>query len=69
MGQMARLLANSTLPVDFRDSILGLDPRNIELIWHHLYRRFTGGGGFKNKAALDNPEALELFKDLAELRT
>ncbi len=46
VGQMARLLANSTLSVDFRDSILGLDPLNIELIWHHLYRRFTGGGGF-----------------------
>ncbi|MEE8505836.1 MAG: acetoacetate--CoA ligase, partial [Kiloniellales bacterium] len=32
-------------------------------------RDVVHGRAVKNKEALDNPEALELFKDLAELRT
>ena len=45
IGHMARLLRDSTLAVDFRESLLGEDPANIDLIWHKIYRRFTGGGG------------------------
>ncbi len=32
VGHMARLLRDSTLAVDFRESLLGEDPENIELI-------------------------------------
>jgi galactonate dehydratase len=31
---------------DFRESFIGENPDDIEWIWHKLFRRFTGGGGF-----------------------
>ncbi len=46
VGAMARLLRDSTVTVDFRESLIGEDPERIDLIWHKLYRRFTGGGGY-----------------------
>lgn len=46
VGNMARLLRDSTVTDDFRESIIGMDPDDIDRIWHTLYRRFTGGGGF-----------------------
>ena len=46
VGSMARFLRNSTVTDDFRESIVGQDPQYIDRIWHRLYRRFTGGGGF-----------------------
>ena len=45
VGNMARLLRDSTVAQDFRDSLIGEDPERIDDIWHKLYRRFTGGGG------------------------
>ena len=45
VGNMARLLRDSTVSQDFRDSLIGEDPERIDDIWHKLYRRFTGGGG------------------------
>jgi galactonate dehydratase len=45
VGNMARFLRDSTVTHDFRESLLGENPENIDLIWHKLYRRFTGGGG------------------------
>ena len=45
VGQMLRSLRDTTVTSDFRESLLGEDPLNIERIWHKLYRRFTGGGG------------------------
>ena len=46
VANMARFLRDSTVTADFRESIIGQDPQYIDRIWHHLYRRFTGGGGF-----------------------
>lgn len=46
VGQMLRILGNTTITTDFRNSLLGENPLNIEHIWHKLYRRFTGGGGY-----------------------
>ena len=46
VGSMARFLRDSTVTDDFRESIVGQDPLYIDRIWHRLYRRFTGGGGF-----------------------
>ena len=46
VGNMARFLRDSTAGDDFRESLIGEDPQYIDLIWHKLYRRFTGGGGF-----------------------
>ena len=31
---------------DFRESLIGENPDDIERIWHKLFRRFTGGGGW-----------------------
>ena len=45
VGNMARFLRDSTVTTDFRTSLIGQDPENIDRIWHELYRRFTGGGG------------------------
>lgn len=45
VGHMLQTLHNTSVTSDFRDSLLGEDPLNIEKIWHKLYRRFTGGGG------------------------
>ena len=46
VANMARFLRDSTVTADFRESIVGQDPLYIDRIWHRLYRRFTGGGGF-----------------------
>ena len=46
VGNMARFLRDATVTTDFRESIIGEDPDDIDRIWHKLYRRFTGGGGF-----------------------
>lgn len=46
VGNMARFLRDSTASEDFRESLVGEDPQYIDRIWHKLYRRFTGGGGF-----------------------
>jgi galactonate dehydratase len=46
VGNMLRLLRDSKVTTDFRESLIGQDPENIDLIWHKLYRRFTGGGGY-----------------------
>ena len=45
VGHMLRLLRDSTVAEDFRESLIGQDPENVDLIWHKLFRRFTGGGG------------------------
>ena len=45
VGSMVRLLRDGMLTHDFRESLIGEDPDDIDRIWHKLYRRFTGGGG------------------------
>ncbi len=45
VGSMVRLLRDSTTVHDFRESLIGENPEDIDRIWHKLYRRFTGGGG------------------------
>ena len=45
VGNMVRLLRDSTAVHDFRESLIGENPEDIDRIWHKLYRRFTGGGG------------------------
>lgn len=46
VGNMIEFLRNSTVERDFRETIIGENPEHVELIWHKLFRRFTGGGGF-----------------------
>jgi|TARA_B110000263_G_C15266858_1_gene491540 galactonate dehydratase len=46
VGNMIKFLRNSTAERDFRETIIGENPEHTELIWHKLFRRFTGGGGF-----------------------
>ena len=46
VGNMIEFLRNSTAERDFRETIIGENPEHVELIWHKLFRRFTGGGGF-----------------------
>ena len=46
VGNMVRFLRDTTVTEDFRESLIGEDPDNIDRIWHKLYRRCTGGGGF-----------------------
>ena len=46
VGNTVRFLRDSTLTLDFRESLIGEDPEDIDRIWHKLYRRFTGGGGY-----------------------
>ncbi len=45
VGSMLRFLRDSTVTHDFRESLIGENPDDIDRIWHKLYRRFTGGGG------------------------
>ncbi len=45
VGNMVKLLRDTTITHDFRESLIGEDPAYIDRIWHKLYRRFTGGGG------------------------
>ena len=46
VGNMARFLRDTTVTEDFRESLIGEDPDDIDSLWHKLFRRFTGGGGF-----------------------
>lgn len=46
VGSMVRMLRDSTVVTDFRESLVGEDPEDIDRIWHKLWRRFTGGGGW-----------------------
>ena len=45
VGNMARFLRDATLQQDFRETLIGENPDDIDSLWHKLYRRFTGGGG------------------------
>ena len=46
VGNMAKFLRDSTVAQDFRTSLVGGNPEDIDMLWHRLFRRFTGGGGF-----------------------
>ena len=46
VGNILNFLKNSTLKEDFRETLIGENPEHVDLIWHKLFRRFTGGGGF-----------------------
>ncbi|MCI0438315.1 MAG: mandelate racemase/muconate lactonizing enzyme family protein [Chloroflexi bacterium] len=46
VGNMARFLRDSTVAQDFRESLIGENPEDIDRLWHKLFRRFTGGGGY-----------------------
>ena len=46
VGNMMKYLRNGKDLGDFRESIIGEDTDSIERIWHKLFRRFTGGGGW-----------------------
>ena len=45
VGNMLNLLRSTRVAHDFRESLIGENPEQIDRIWHKLYRRFTGGGG------------------------
>ena len=46
VGNIVKQLRDSTVVGDFRESLLGENPEDIDRIWHKLFRRFTGGGGW-----------------------
>jgi len=46
VGNMIEFLKTSTVERDFRETLIGENPEHVDLVWHKLYRRFTGGGGF-----------------------
>ncbi len=46
VGNILKFLKNSTLQEDFRETLIGENPEHVDQIWHKLFRRFTGGGGF-----------------------
>ena len=46
VANMIRFLRDSTLQYDFRQSLIGENPEDIDRLWHRLFRRFTGGGGY-----------------------
>lgn len=46
VGSIVKFLRDTTVTTDFRESLLGEDPAYIDRIWHKLFRRFTGGGGY-----------------------
>lgn len=46
VGNMLRFLRDSKLQYDFRDSLIGENPEDIDRLWHKVFRRFTGGGGY-----------------------
>ena len=46
VGNMLRFLRDARVRQDFRESLVGEDPADIDRIWHKLFRRFTGGGGY-----------------------
>lgn len=45
VGNMIRFLRDATITQDFRGSLIGENPEDVDRLWHKLYRRFTGGGG------------------------
>lgn len=46
VGNMLRFLRDASAQQDFRESIVGENAANIDSLWHKLFRRFTGGGGY-----------------------
>ncbi len=46
VGSIINYIRNGSALGDFRESIIGENPEDIERIWHKLFRRFTGGGGW-----------------------
>ena len=44
VGNILNFLKNSTVKEDFRETLIGENPEHVDLIWHKLFRRFTGGG-------------------------
>ena len=46
IGNMLKNLRDTKVTTDFRESLIGEDPNNIDKIWHKLWRRYTGGGGW-----------------------
>lgn len=46
VGNIIRYLRDGKALGDFRESLIGENPEDIERIWHMLFRRFTGGGGY-----------------------
>ena len=46
VGNILNFLKNSTVKEDFRETLIGENPEHVDLIWHKLFRRSTGGGGF-----------------------
>ncbi len=46
VGNILRFLKEGQALGDFRESLIGENPEDIERIWHKLFRRFTGGGGY-----------------------
>ena len=46
VGNILNFLKNSSVKEDFRETLIGENPEHVDLIWHKLFRRFTGGGGF-----------------------
>ena len=46
VGNMLKNLKDTKVTTDFRQALIGEDPENIDKIWHKLWRRYTGGGGW-----------------------
>ena len=46
VGHMLRHLRDSKVKEEFRESLLGENPEDIDRIWNKLFRRFLGGGGW-----------------------
>ena len=46
VGNMLRFLRDTSVRQDFRESLIGEDAADIDRLWHKLFRRFTGGGGY-----------------------
>lgn len=46
VGNMLKNLKDTKVTTDFRQALIGEDPENIDKIWHMLWRRYTGGGGW-----------------------
>ena len=41
VANMLRFMRDSTLQYDFRDSLIGENPEDIDRLWHKIFRRFT----------------------------
>ncbi len=46
VGSMLKNLKDTKVTADFRESLIGENPEDIDRIWHKLWRRYTGGGGW-----------------------